>query len=139
MIVLDTNIISELMRPEPSAAVVRWMGAQPLAALYVASLTQAEILLGIELLPEGRRRQQLAEQARGLFVEDFAGRILAFDSVAAPAYAAIASRRQQAGQPLGVVDGMIVAIARAHGATVATRDNGLAGCGVPLINPWRAE
>ena len=101
MIVLDTNVISELMRPEPSAAVVRWMGARPLAAMYITSLTQAEILLGIELMPEGRRRQQLAEQARGLFAEGFAGRIIAFDSVAAPAYAAIVRPATASGPALG--------------------------------------
>jgi len=117
MIILDTNVLSELMRPEPSAAVVGWMGAQPLAALHVTTLSYAEILLGVDLLPEGRRRRQLAEQADGLFAEDFAGRVLPFDLAAAPAYAAIAGRRQRAGQPLGAVDGMIAAIARAYGAS----------------------
>jgi predicted nucleic acid-binding protein len=138
MIILDTNVLSELMRAEPNPAVLRWMGAQPLAALHITTLTCAEILLGIELLPEGKQRRQLAEQAEGLFAEEFAGRILGFDLAAAPAYAAIAGPRRRAGQPLGAVDGMIAAIARAHGASVATRDGDLAGCGVPLINPWSA-
>ncbi len=138
MIILDTNVISELMRAEPDPAVLRWMAAQPLAALHVTTLTCAEILLGIDLLPEGKRRRQLAEQAEGLFAEDFAGRILAFDLAVAPAYAAVAGQRQRTGQPLGAIDGMIAAIARVHGASVATRDSDLTGCGVPLINPWTA-
>jgi toxin FitB len=138
MIVLDTNVLSELMRPEPSPAVVRWMSDQPLAALYVTSLSYAEILFGIDLLPAGKRRGHLAEQAATMFVEDFAGRVLGFDLSAAPAYALIAGQRRRAGQALGAVDGMIAAIAHTHGAAVATRDRDLAGCGVPLVNPWEA-
>jgi toxin FitB len=138
VIILDTNVVSELMRPEPAPAVLRWMAAQPLAALHVTALTCAEVLLGIELLPEGRRRRQLAEQAKGLFAEDFAGRVLAFDLAAAPAYAAVAGQRGRAGRPIGAVDAMIAAIARAHGASVATRDGDFAGCGVPVIDPWTA-
>jgi toxin FitB len=138
VIILDTNVVSELMRPEPAPAVLRWMAAQPLAALHVTALTCAEVLLGIELLPEGKRRRQLAEQAEGLFAEDFAGRVLAFDLAAAPAYAAVVGQRGRAGRPIGAVDAMIAAIARAHGASVATRDGDFAGCGVPVIDPWAA-
>ena len=137
MIVLDTNVLSELMRPEPAAAVLDWMAAQP-AALHVTTPTCAEILFGIALMAEGRRRQNLAEQAERMFAEDFAGRILGFDLAAAAAYAAIAAERQRAGQRLSPVDGMIAAIARVHGAAIATRDGDLAGCGVPLIDPWQA-
>ncbi len=138
MIILDTNVFSELMRPEPAAPVVRWMSAQPLLALYVTAFSYAEILLGIALLPDGQRRQRLAEQAEGLFAEEFAGRILGFEPAAAPAYAALAAQRRQAGQPLSAVDGMIAAIAHMHGAAIATRDRDLSGCGVPLIDPWTA-
>lgn len=138
MIILDTNVVSELMRAAPHPAVLRWITAQPLAALHVTTLTCAEILLGIALLPDGRRRQQLAEQAEGLFAEDFAGRLLAFDAVAAPVYAGIVAARSRAGQPIGAFDAMIVAIARVHGAAVATRDGALAGCGAPVIDPWTA-
>jgi predicted nucleic acid-binding protein len=92
MIVLDTNVLSELMRLEPAAPVIRWMSDQPLAALYVTTLSYAEILLGIDLLPEGRRRQHLAEQATTMFREDFAGRVLGFDIAAAPTYATIAGQ-----------------------------------------------
>jgi predicted nucleic acid-binding protein len=136
MILLDTNVLSELMRPEPDAVVLQWMAAQT-DALYVTALSYAEILFGIELLPKGRRRQRLGEQAAAMFAEDFAGRILGFDHATAPAYAAIAAKRQKAGQRVSPIDGMIAAIAHVHGATIVTRDGDFSGCGVPLINPWR--
>ena len=138
MIVLDTNVLSELMRPKPEAAVLRWMNAQT-DALYMTALSCAEILLGIDLLPKGRRRQRLGEQATAMFTDDFAERILSFDLATAPAYAAIAGRRQKAGKRLSPVDGMIAAIAHVHGASIATRDGDFSGCGVPLINPWQAQ
>ena len=138
MIVLDTNVLSELMRPEPEAAVLQWMSAQT-DALYVTALSYAEILLGIDLLPKGRRRQRLGEQAAAMFAEDFAGRILSFDLATAPVYAAIAGKRQKAGQRLSPIDGMIAAVAHVHDASIATRDGDFAGCGVPLINPWHAR
>ena len=138
MILLDTNVLSELMRPEPEAAVLQWMAAQT-DALYVTALSYAEILFGIDLLPKGRRRQRLGEQAVAMFTEDFAGRILSFDLATAPAYAAIAGKRQRAGQRLSPVDGMIAAIAQVHGAAIATRDGDFSGCGIPLINPWQAR
>jgi predicted nucleic acid-binding protein len=137
MILLDTNVLSELMRPEPDAVVLQWMAAQT-DALYVTALSYAEILFGIDLLPKGRRRQRLGEQAAAMFTEDFAGRILGFDLATAPAYAAIASKRQKTGKQLGPVDGMIAAIAQVNGAAIATRDGDFSGCGVPLINPWQA-
>jgi len=138
MIVLDTNVLSELMRPEPEATVLQWMSAQT-DALYVTALSYAEILLGIDLLPKGKRRQRLGEQATAMFTEDFAGRILSFDLATAPAYATIAGKRQKAGQRLSPIDGMIAAVAHVHGASIATRDGDFAGCGVPLINPWHAR
>lgn len=136
MIVLDTNVLSELMRPEPAAPVLHWMASQPAAALYVTTISYAEILFGIAVMPDGRRRQHLADHAEGMFREEFNGRVLGFDLAAAPAYATIVGRRRLAGQPLLPVDGMIAAIAHAHGAAVATRDADLAGCGVPVVNPW---
>ena len=136
MIVLDTNVLSELMRPEPAEAVLAWMAGQPAAALHITSITQAEILYGIGLLPEGKRRQALAEQVGAMFAEDFAGRILSFDPAAAPSYAMIAVQRRQTGNPIKTMDGIIAAIARTHGAAIATRDRDLTDCGVPIINPW---
>ena len=138
MIVLDTNVLSELMRPEPAESVLHWMAGQPGSVLYVTTLSYAEILLGIGLMANGQRRRRFAEQAESMFSEEFAGRVLSFDPSAAPAYAAIASQRQRAGNRINAIDGMIAAIAQVHGAAVASRDNDLAGCGVPLINPWAA-
>ena len=139
MILLDTNVLSELMRPQPEEAVLRWMAGQSAAALYVSTISYAEILFGIGVLPEGKRRSALAEQAEGMFTEDFAGRMLSFDPAAAPAYAAIAGGRRRTGNPIEPLDAMIAAIARAHGAAIATRDRDLDGCGVPVVNPWAAS
>jgi predicted nucleic acid-binding protein len=136
MILLDTNVLSELMRPESDQAVLRWMADQSAAALHVTSISFAEILFGIEVMPEGKRRRALAEQAMAMFTEDFAGRILSFDPAAASAYAAIAGQRRLAGSSIQPVDAMIVAIARTHGAAIATRDRALQGCGVPVVSPW---
>lgn len=137
MIVLDTNVISELMRPEPDETVIAWLSGHPRPSLYVTSLSYAEILFGLALMPASRRRDLLSEQASGIFTEDFAGRVLSFDPSAAAAYAVIASRRQLAGNRIGPIDGMIAAIARTHGASVATRDRDFSGCEVTVINPWR--
>jgi hypothetical protein len=136
MIILDTNVISELMRPEPAASVLHWLSAQPAGELHVTTISYAEILFGLHVMPDGRRRQRLAEQAKSMFFEDFAGRVLGFDMAAGPAYATIVGDRQQAGQPLHPVDGMIAAIAHTHGAVIATRDSDLTDCGVPVVNPW---
>jgi predicted nucleic acid-binding protein len=138
MILLDTNVLSELMRPEPAEPVLVWMRRQSAADLYVSSISFAEILYGIDLLPQGRRRRALAEQAEAMFANDFAGRVVSFDPAAAPAFAAIAGGRRRAGNPIQAMDAMIAAIARTHGAAVATRDRDLSGCGVPVINPWEA-
>ncbi|MEO1017759.1 MAG: type II toxin-antitoxin system VapC family toxin [Pseudomonadota bacterium] len=136
MIVLDTNVLSELMRRLPAAAVLEWFSAQSAAALFTTSVSQAEILFGIYLLPEGKRRRALAEQADAMFKEDFAGRVLGFDMAAAPHYATIASQYRSRGRTIQPEDGMIAAIATAHRATIATRDRDFQGCGIPLINPW---
>jgi predicted nucleic acid-binding protein len=138
MILLDTNVLSELMRPAPDPAVLGWMALQKAAALYVTALSCAEILAGIALLPDGRRRQRLADLADGMFRGDFAGRILAFDQTAASAYAAIIAERSRAGKRINAIDAMIAAIARVNGAMIASRDNDLSGCSVPVVNPWVA-
>ena len=136
MIILDTNVLSELMRPTPATSVMEWMSSQPSSALYVTAISAAEILFGIDLLPESKRRQTLAEQAEALFSEDFAGRVLSFDMAAAPAFASLSGRRRRSGSRIEPVDAMIAAIALAHGAALATRDSDLADCGIPVINPW---
>ena len=139
MILLDTNILSELMRPAPSAIVVRWMASQPATGLYTTSITQAEIFHGIMLLPTGRRRNAFEAAANAMFNQDFDGRILAFGSDAARPYALIAAERRRAGRPISHFDAQIAAIARSAGAAIATRNVAdYDGCGVKVINPWEA-
>ena len=140
MIILDTNVLSELMKPGPSADVVRWTATQPAASLYITSITQAEIMYGILLLPKGKRRTALETAADAMFAEEFGGRILSFGSEAARPYAEVASKRSRAGRPISHFDAQIAAIALAHGSELATRHvNDFASCGVRLINPWADE
>jgi predicted nucleic acid-binding protein len=138
MIILDTNVLSELMRPAPAPVVVEWLGGQPAGSLYTTSITQAEILHGLLLLPPGKRRSGLEAAATAMFAEDFGGRILPFDADAAPPYARIAWDRRRAGRPISHFDAQIAAIARATGAILATRNVGdFDGCVVKLVDPWR--
>lgn len=137
MIVLDTNVISELMRARPDARVLDWLVAQPVAGLFTTTLTQAEIFYGLALLPEGRRRDDLIAAARPIFEHDLAGRILGFDSDAAMAYPEIAARRRRAGQPIAQIDGQIAAIVASRGARLATRNvRDFADCGIAVVDPW---
>jgi predicted nucleic acid-binding protein len=139
MIILDTNILSELMRPSPATAVVGWIAAQPLPSLFTTTITQAEILYGLALLPLGRRRTSLMTATVQIFDEDFSGRLLAFDSAAAQAFATITAARRQLGRPISSFDAQIAAIALSRRATVATRNTrDFAECGLTLINPWNA-
>ena len=139
MIVLDTNVLSELMRSQPAAAVFAWVAAQPRALLYTTSVNKAEILYGIAALPEGRRRAALAAAAEAMFADDFAGRVLPFDEAGAVLYAEIVAGRRRDGRPIEAFDAQIAATARVAGAELATRDvQDFAGCGLTLINPWEA-
>ncbi len=139
MIVLDTNVLSELMRSEPDPVVAAWIDAQPRASLYTASVCQAELLYGIEAMPAGRRRDTLATLATTLFEEDLADQILPLTSAAAARYARIVVSRRDAGKPIGAFDALIAATALVAGASVATRDtDGFEDCGLTLINPWEA-
>lgn len=139
MIILDTNVVSELMRATPAERVVSWIGAQPASTLYTTSITQAEILHGIMLLPSGKRRVAIAAAADSMFIDDFGGRILAFGSDATHPYARIATTRRHAGHPISQFDAQIAAIAHSAGATVATRNVAdFDGCGVKVVNPWDA-
>ena len=140
MIVLDTNVISELMRREPDPNVMRWIAQQPVAGLFTTTLTQAEIFYGLELLPEGRRRDDLLAAAGPIFELDLAGRVLPFDSDAANAYPAIVVGRKQGGQPISQIDAQIAAIARSRGARLATRNvRDFADCGITVIDPWNED
>ena len=137
MIVLDTNVVSELMRPHPAARVVDWVSGQPALRLYISSVREAELRYGVEVLPEGSRRTKLRVAVEGLVRVDFAGRILPFDSDAARSYALIAAERRTAGRPISQPDCQIAAIARSAGVPVATRDTGgFEGCGISVVNPW---
>lgn len=139
MFVLDTNVLSALMGSQPVAEVARWITRQPEEQLYTTSVCQAEILAGIAILPKGRRRQLLDAAARAIFEDDFDGRILPFDQLAAGHYAALFASRREAGRPTGQADLMIAAIARAHGTILVTRNvSDFEGCGIPIVNPWEA-
>lgn len=141
MIVLDTNVISELMRIRPEPAVMAWIADQPLAGIFTTALTQAEIFYGLALLPKGRRRDDLLAAARAMFDADLAGRVLPFDAAAADAYPEITAARKQAGEPISQIDAQIdaqiAAIVRSRGARLATRNvRDFTGCGIAVIDPW---
>jgi predicted nucleic acid-binding protein len=137
MILLDTNVISELMRGKPSAQVVAWIEERPRSRLGITTITQAEILYGIELLPKGRRKHALLTTAQMMFSEDFRGRIFAFNSEAASAFAKIAAIRQTQGKPISQLDAQIAAIVQTVGAELATRNvTDFEGCGIKVQNPW---
>lgn len=139
MIVWDTNVVSELMRPEPHERVVGWTDRQPVSEVFITAITLAELWYGIGRLPTGRRRNELVEVFDDMLTEDFAGRVLAFDDVAAAHYADLVVERERRGRPISMADAQIAAICRSHGATIATRNvDDFANVGVDLVNPWTA-
>ena len=140
MILLDTNVISELMRAEPAQTVLDWFGKHDAADLCISAVTEAELRTGVAILPEGQRRDRLQAAIDAMIDLDFQARILPFDSPAAKAYAEIAAQRRAAGRPIAEADCQIAAIARATDAPIATRNvKDFDGCGVRVINPWIAE
>ena len=135
---LDTNVLSELLRAVPDPAVEAWVAAQPAQSLCISSVTQAEMMLGARLLPAGRRRQALERALAAMFEEDFGERILPFDSAAVPAYVDIVALRRAAGRPISQFDAQIAAVARHHRTALATRNTvDFEGCGLSLIDPWQ--
>ena len=140
MIVLDTNVVSEAMKPEPDSAVRAWLNDQAAETLYLTSASLSELLVGIEILPNSKRKKGLAAALSELLVMLFGGRILAFDQRAAMAYAPLIARGRSRGQIISVADGQIAAIASVHGFSVATRDTApFVGAGIPVINPWESR
>jgi hypothetical protein len=135
--ILDTNVISEVMRMAPSPRVARWLASFPPSALFTTSVNKTEILYGVELMPQGRKRASLQRAATAMFQDRFLDRVLAYGQEAAPVFAVLAANRRRLGRPIGQFDCQIAAIARVHGASIATRDlQDFVDCGVELIDPW---
>jgi predicted nucleic acid-binding protein len=139
MILLDTNVISEAMKPEPQLRVRDWLDAQAAETLYLSSVTIAELMFGIGALPDGKRKDNLATALDGV-LDVFAARVLPFDTEAARRYAGLAVKARAAGQGFPIPDGYIAAIAAAHGFAVASRDtSAFAAAGLTVIDPWTAS
>ncbi len=139
-IILDTNVISELIQPMGSSVIREWLASQKGASLYTTSITQAEILYGIQILPEGKRRQKLLDGASIVFEHYLPERIVAFDRKAAELYSQIAAYRRQLGRPISQFDAQIAAICRVQQATLATRNiRDFLDCGIELVNPWEPK
>jgi predicted nucleic acid-binding protein len=137
VILLDTNVISELIRPKPDEGVTKWLDALDPAAVATTAITAAELFYGIARLPSGKRRQRLNEAIHGLIEDDLGGRVESFDAAAAARYAALVSDRDKAGRPISMADAQIAAICLNLRATLATRNtNDFEGTGISLLNPW---
>jgi predicted nucleic acid-binding protein len=137
MIVLDTDVVSELMREYPHAKVDTWVRGFPREEFAVTSITVAEVLYGIRLLPPGRRRRELEQGWEAFQARGFRRAVLFFDALAADAYSQLTVGRRRLGRPMDTFDAMIAAIAKVHGAAVATRDTaGFSGCDLELVDPW---
>jgi predicted nucleic acid-binding protein len=137
MTVLDTNVISEVLRVHPSTAVLAWLAQETPSSLFTTAITQAELLYGAERMPKGKRRSALQAAIAGILHEDLDNRILPFDSDAAQQFARIAASRRAMGKPISEPDAQIAAIAHSRGAALATRNTAdFAHCGIKVLNPW---
>lgn len=136
-VLLDTHVLPEILRTQPDSTGLAWFATQPANGLFVSAVTQAETMLGARLLPAGKRRQRLEQALEAMFLEDFAGRVLPFDSASAAHYAAVVAARRVAGTPISQFDGQIAAIALSRRLGLATRNvSDFEGCGFALTNPW---
>jgi predicted nucleic acid-binding protein len=136
MVVLDTNVVSELMRPQPNERVVAWCEAQPIDETFITAVTVAEIAHGIALMRNGTRKRQLSEVAGGLFA-DYLDQTLPFDAESAVFYGPLVAKRDRMGQPISTEDGQIAATCLLHDATLATRNTkDFKETGAKLVNPW---
>jgi len=139
MIVLDTNVLSEIIRPHPNENVERWWKAQPSSRLFATSIARAELLSGVGLMPTGKRKTMTLFSIVGILDDVLDQRVLNFDRDAADAYAEILPIRRRSGKPISPLDAMIAAITKSRGAMLATRNTkDFMDCGVELINPWNA-
>ena len=140
MIVLDTNVLSEVLRASPNETVLGWLAGLDREQVFTTAITQAEILYGIETLPSGKRRTALQAAVARLFAEVFHERILPFDAGAALAYPRIVTRRQSIGRPISQFDAIIAAVCCSRSAAVATRNTrDFEHCGLAVVNPWQPE
>ncbi len=140
MIIIDTNVISEAIKPGRNSRVVSWLDAQAIETLFFTAINLSELCLGIEILPAGKRRDALASDLSALLADYFSARILPFDERAALAYGAMVARARIAGSTISVSDGQIGAIASSRSFSVATRDTApFVALGVPVINPWEIK
>jgi toxin FitB len=139
VILLDTNVVSEPLRPAPDTRVIEWIDAQPLETLFLSAITVAELRAGVALLPAGKRRAGLHESLETRVLPLFAGRVLPFDLACTKAYADLTAKARASGLAIASADGYISAIAAANGLTVASRDTGpFKAAGAAVINPWQA-
>ncbi len=140
MIVLDTNVLSEALKPAPEQAVLRWLAEQNPQMVFTTAITQAEILYGVELLPTGKRRSRLHAAIERLFVDEFPERVLPFDSNSALVYPKIVATRARMGRPISQFDALIAAVCQSRNATLATRNaNDFEDCGFTIVNPWNGR
>jgi predicted nucleic acid-binding protein len=140
MIVFDTNVISETMRPAPEARVLRWVRSIPRREIWTCTVVLAELFSGVDLMPTGKRQQLLREKMEQLVPALFLNQILTFDLSAARNYGPIQATRKASGRPIDQFDAQIAAIAKANGATLATRNTAdFEDCGIELVNPWEAD
>ena len=138
MILLDTNVVSEVMKVTPSAAVLEWLNSENSSSLYISTVTIGEIAYGLTILPASKRRSRLDARFEHFISLAFTQRVLAYDEAAARTYGAIMGRRKELGRPISVPDGQIAAIARSNRFAVATRNTpDFEDCGVELIDPFR--
>jgi toxin FitB len=140
MVVLDTNVVSEALKPSPDEAVLRWLAEQNREVVFTTAITQAEILYGVELLPSGKRRSRLYAAVERLFVDEFPERVLPFDSHSALIYPKIVATRAELGRPISQFDALIAAVCQSRNAMIATRNTSdFEDCGLTIVNPWNGQ
>lgn len=138
MIILDTSVISETLAPSPSESVIEWLAAQNPRMVFITTITVAEVLYGLEILPAGRRRTRLHSAVVKLFESEFHGRTLPFDDSAALLFARIVAHRGSLGRPISQFDALIASICQSRGAAIATRNVAdFEHCGIAVVNPWQ--